>query len=66
MVGEEREKQLSLFVLKAQAHPEQVESKDVEALRALGWNDREVLEATHYGADVVLHGILFKAFKVDE
>jgi alkylhydroperoxidase family enzyme len=63
---EEREKQLLLFVLRAVDSPEQVESEDVEALLALGWTDREILEATHYGADMVRHGILFKAFKMDE
>jgi len=63
---EDKEKQLLLFVLKAVGRPAEVEAADVEALRALGWTDREILEATHYGADIVRHGILFKAFKMDE
>ena len=61
----DKEKALLLFVLKAVEKPASVEQKDVDDLRALGWTDKEILEATNYGADMVRHGILFKAFKMD-
>ncbi|MGM0428028.1 MAG: carboxymuconolactone decarboxylase family protein [Thermodesulfobacteriota bacterium] len=63
---EDKEKQLLLFVLKAVATPEAIDDTDVSALREMGWTDQEIVEATHYGADMVRHGILFKAFKMDE
>jgi len=53
-----------LFVLKAVKNPDSVEQKDVDALHELGWTDQDILEATHHGADMVRHGILFKAFKM--
>ena len=62
----DKEKRLLLFVLKAVDRPEQIDHKDVSDLHDLGWTDQEILEATNYGADMVRHGILFKAFKMDE
>jgi hypothetical protein len=53
-------------VLKAVERPGEVEKQDVAELRDLGWTDREIVEATNYGADMLRHGILFKAFKMDE
>lgn len=63
---DDREKQLLRFVLKAVNTPTAVEASDVSALREMGWTDQEIVEATHHGADMVRHGILFKAFKMDE
>ena len=63
---EDREKRLLLFVLKAVDKPEEINLKDVSNLRELGWTDQEIVEATNYGADMVRHGILFKAFKMDD
>ena len=63
---EDKEKQLLLFVLKAVDTPTAIGEADVSALREMGWTDQEMVEATHYGADMVRHGILFKAFKMDE
>jgi hypothetical protein len=63
---EDKEKRLLLFVLKAVDNPEGIGLKDVSDLRDLGWTDQEIVEATNYGADMIRHGILFKAFKMDE
>ncbi len=63
---EDKEKHLLLFVLNAVDKPEEIDHKDVSDLRELGWTDKEILEATNYAADMVRHGILFKAFKIDE
>ncbi len=62
---DEKDKAMLLFVLRAVKSPETVEQKDVDALHDLGWTDQDILEATHHGADMVRHGILFKTFKMD-
>ncbi len=62
---DEKDKAMLLFVLRAVKSPESVEQKDVDALHDLGWTDQDILEATHHGADMVRHGILFKTFKME-
>ena len=54
-----------LFVLKAVKTPEATTAEDVAALRAMGWTDQDILDATCHGTDMVRHGTLFKAFKLD-
>ncbi len=54
------------FVLKAVKTPQAIEAADVEALRALGWTDADILDATSHGVNMVSAGIMFKAFKMDE
>jgi len=61
----DKDKAMLLFVLKAVKTPDSVEQKDVDALHELEWTDQDILEATHHGADMVRHGILFKTFKMD-
>ena len=63
---EENEKALLLFVLRVVDEPEKVTPEDLSNLRRLGWTDQEIVEATNYGADMIRHGTLFKAFKMDE
>ena len=55
-----------MFVHKAVTRPETTTREDVAALRELGWTDSDILDATSHGADMVRHGTLFKAFKMDE
>ncbi len=63
---EDKDKAMLLFVLKAVKTPDQVTAEDMQALRELGWSDQDILEATVHGAGMVVDGILFKAFKMDE
>jgi hypothetical protein len=61
----DKDKALLLFVLKAVKTPETTTPEDVADLRELGWNDQDILDATCHGADMMRHGTLFKAFKMD-
>jgi len=63
---EEKERAMLVFVHKAVTRPETTTREDVAALRELGWTDSDILDATSHGADMVRHGTLFKAFKMDE
>jgi hypothetical protein len=63
---EPRERDLLLFVLKAIQSPETVEKADVERLIAQGWTESDVFDATWHGATMILSGIMFNAFKMND
>ena len=47
-------------------HPLALFRREVDALRALGWTDADILDATAHGVNMVSAGIMFKAFKMEE
>lgn len=63
---EDRETALLLFVLKVINKPEDVTNIHVAMLRDMDWSDQDILDACQQGVNVVGHGLLFKAFKMDE
>jgi uncharacterized peroxidase-related enzyme len=63
---EEKDKAMLLFVLKSVNTPKEVTAEDVEALRALGWEDGDILDATAHGARHVAIDTLFNAFKIEK
>ncbi len=63
---EEKEKAMLLFVLKSVKTPTEVTEQDVQALRALGWEDGDIIDATAHGARHVAIDILFNTFKIEQ
>jgi len=63
---EEKDKAMLLFVLKAVQTSDAVEQGDVDALRGLGWDDRDIIDAANHGADMVSAGLMFRAFKMGD
>ena len=63
---EPKETAMLLFVLKAVRTPHDVEAKDVQALRDLGYSDGEILDATNHGARMSAIDIIFDAFKIEK
>lgn len=62
----DKDKAMLLFVLKAVLTPQEVTAQDTQALRDLGWSDRDILDATAHGAGMVADGIMFNAFKMED
>jgi uncharacterized peroxidase-related enzyme len=62
---DEKDKAMLLFVLKATRAPKTVAPADLDVLRALGWNDREIFDAVNHGARNVAVDILFNTFKIE-
>jgi alkylhydroperoxidase family enzyme len=60
-----KELAMLLFVVKGTSVPKSVAPADLEALRALGWSDREIVEALFHGARNVASDILFDALKIE-
>ena len=61
----DKDKAMLLFVLKATSEPHSVGSDDLNALKALGWAERDMLDAVAHGARAVSTNIVFDTFKVD-
>jgi alkylhydroperoxidase family enzyme len=61
---EDNDKAMLLFVLKSVTSPDSVNQEDVDALKEIGWTEKDIFEATHHGADMIRHGTLFSAFKM--
>ncbi len=60
-----RDKAMLLFVLKATATPHAVGKPDLDQLRALGWTDRDLLDAVTHGARNAAADIIFNTFKIE-
>lgn len=63
---EEKEKAMLLFVLKAVRTPHEVDASDIQALRDLGYEDGEILDAVNHGARMSAIDIIFDAFKIEK
>ncbi len=62
----DKDKAMLKFVLKALKTPDEVSAGDMDEMRGLGWSDQDIFEACMHGADMIVHGTLFKAFKMGE
>jgi hypothetical protein len=60
------EKALLLFVRKTLRDPATTTREDMENLRALGWSDRDIFDATLMGMHMLDMGMMFKAFKMGD
>jgi len=55
-----------LLVLKAVKSPETVQPSDVDSLRKLGWNDKDIFDAVAHGMGMIGPSKMFKAFKMGD
>ena len=61
----EKEKTMLLTVLKTVETPKALDKVALDRLRALGWEDGDILDAVYHGARNVAADIMFNAFKVE-
>ncbi len=62
----DKDKAMLLFVRKAVKTPEDVSETDIAELHDMGWTDQDIFDATQHGANMLSHGLMFKAFKMDQ
>lgn len=62
---DDKEKAMLGFVVTGTADPMAVQATDLDALRALGWSDADILDALNHGAFMSASDILINAFKVE-
>ena len=63
---EAKEVAMLKFVLKGVGDSLSITAADLDALRALGWSDRDILDGLYHGANMVTGDILLNAFKVEK
>ncbi|HDZ89834.1 MAG: hypothetical protein JRF51_03505 [Deltaproteobacteria bacterium] len=63
---EDKDKAMLLFVLKTVKTPEAVEESDMDGLRRLGWNDRDIVDAVVHGMNMIGPSKMFKAFRMGD
>jgi alkylhydroperoxidase family enzyme len=62
---DEKDTALLLFVLRATSSPKAIEAEELDVLRGLGWNDRDIFDAVAHGARAVATNIIFDVFKLE-
>jgi uncharacterized peroxidase-related enzyme len=60
-----KDKAMLMFALKAVDTPHDIAASDLDALRALGWTDRDMFDAVAHAARNVAADILFNTFKIE-
>ena len=63
---EDKDKAMLKFVVKAVARADEIEQKDIDELRGLGWSDPDIYDAAVAGTSMVAMGMLFNVFKMHE
>jgi len=63
---EEHETALLVFVVKAMKAPGSITAADIDRLRELGWEDRDMVEALAQGVGMIDHAIMMEAFQIDQ
>ena len=63
---EEHENAMLAFVIKAVKAPASVTAEDIEGLRALGWEDGDMVDALAQGVGMIDHSIMMQAFQMDQ
>ncbi len=58
------EKALLLFVQKVVRDPALTSQEDADHLKKLGWSNQDIFDATFMGMNMVIMGMMFKAFQM--
>jgi hypothetical protein len=63
---EENETAMLVFVMKAVKDPGSVTADDIQNLKNLGWEDRDMMDALSQGVSMIDHSIMMQVFKMDQ
>ncbi len=63
---EENENALLDFVIRAVKDPASVGQGDIAKLKALGWEDRDMVDALSQGVSMIDHSIMMQVFQIDQ
>ncbi|MGD9970217.1 MAG: carboxymuconolactone decarboxylase family protein [Sulfuricurvum sp.] len=61
-----REKAMLLLVIKAIRNAHGVSANDLDVLREMGWEDRDIFDAVNHAARMLSTDILFNAFRIED
>ena len=63
---EENESAMLAFVVKAVKAPGSVTADEIERLRGMGWEDKDMVDALAQGVSMIDHAIMMEAFQMDQ
>lgn len=63
---EEKENAMLAFVIKALKAPGTVTAEDIQALKDMGWEDRDMVDALSQGVSMIDHSIMMQVFQMDQ
>lgn len=62
---EEREGAMLAFVVKAVKAPASVSAEEIQQLKDMGWEDRDMVDALAQGVSMIDHAIMMQVFQMD-
>ena len=63
---EDHENAMLVFVVKSVKDPASVSKDDVENLKKMGWEDRDLVDALAQGVSMIDHSIMMQVFQMNE
>jgi hypothetical protein len=63
---EKKESAMLAFVVKAVKEPSSVKTEEIQDLKAMGWEDKDLVDALAHGANMVDHAIMMEVFQMDQ
>lgn len=60
------ERAMLLFVLKVCKTPKDVTKQDIDDLKAMGWTEKDIFEASSHGTGMISMGTMFQAFQMGD
>jgi hypothetical protein len=63
---EENESAMLAFVVNAVKNPGSVTAADIQKLKDLGWQDRDMVDALSQGVSMIDHAIMMQVFQIDQ
>ena len=63
---DKKQKEMLLFILKAVKTPHETSSKDIDALKKLGWSEQDIFEGVKSGTNVIAATLLIDALKLQK
>lgn len=63
---EESDSAMLDFVIRAMKQPTSITAEDIERLKALGWEERDMVDALAQGVGMIDHAIMMQVFQIDQ
>jgi hypothetical protein len=63
---EEKEAAMLTFVVKAVKDPTSVSSEEIQQLKSMGWEDKDLVDALAHGVNMIDHSIMMQVFQIEQ
>lgn len=63
---EEKDSAMLAFVVKAVKAPGSVQADEINRLKEMGWEDRDLVDALAHGVNMIDHSIMMEVFQMDQ